>query len=624
MAQTSTFDIENRLVGLFSPIIILQPRSVPEARDLLRAVAWLAHVVRPLPRTAPHFPISTGDLQNGTWTHAKVPSEHFSMAIPRGASSAATCALAELLSADAGRLVASRSCGFEERLSCLRIPIPYSRKAPMVMQRTAALILLSMQEYISCRCSDFTALSAVFVARRDGRFRRNQRLANMHSGSRVASNASRSLKPHRIWALSEQAYSSRRTCLGYSNDSAVGLTLLERPWRSAAPASEVFDPVWAPARWLIRTADASSDGELAKVEFSGVELSFGRPHMVGHRASLAGAIFKACKAHNSITFHWATTVTDVSSFSPIVRFMAQPRDSAAYKVEADSCLVPTASRVQCANAVRDPGRCGTSRAARRKCVTRWIADKRFVIAYPVQSNDIYNIVTFQPDANFAAAPSSTYTTKGSKSAMLELFSDFCPRVQRMLQLVPEGELCEWRIRVHAPLPTWVHGCVSLVGDACHPTLPHLAQAAAQSIEDAAVLAICLERCPSRSQNDIQIALRVYQALRKQRTETLVEMAAVSGRAMMLSDGEEKAKRDAEFAALKAGKPARKCRISGRPQEERFNELWRQFEVLPVKDADRQPRSMWQYDKHDQEQLRATGGFTLPGPALRCTTHDLEC
>jgi salicylate hydroxylase len=55
--------------------------------------------------------------------------------------------------------------------------------------------------------------------------------------------------------------------------------------------------------------------------------------------------------------------------------------------------------------------------------------------------------------NFAAAPSATYTTKGSKSAMLSIFGDFCPKIHRMLDLVPEGEVWEWKLRVHAPVPT---------------------------------------------------------------------------------------------------------------------------------------------------------------------------
>lgn len=185
--------------------------------------------------------------------------------------------------------------------------------------------------------------------------------------------------------------------------------------------------------------------------------------------------------------------------------------------------------------------------------TRWIGEKRHIIAYPVASKSIYNISTVQPDTNFAAAPSATYTTKGSKESMLQIFSDFCPMIQRMLNLVPDGEVCEWKLRVHQPLPTWVHESVALVGDACHPTLPHLAQGAAQAIEDAAVLAIVLAKCPDTSPESINKSLRVYEKVRKERAETLVELAAASGRGLHLGDGAAKSERDKQFAALKEKK-----------------------------------------------------------------------
>jgi salicylate hydroxylase len=124
----------------------------------------------------------------------------------------------------------------------------------------------------------------------------------------------------------------------------------------------------------------------------------------------------------------------------------------------------------------------------------------------------------------------------------------------MLDLVPEGEVVEWKLRVHDPLETWVHGTTALVGDACHPTLPHMAQGAAQAIEDGAVLGVVLS--PSRISDGkpetIEKALKLYEKLRKPRAEALVELAAESGRAMHLGAGKAKEERDKIFAALKAG------------------------------------------------------------------------
>jgi 2-polyprenyl-6-methoxyphenol hydroxylase-like FAD-dependent oxidoreductase len=54
------------------------------------------------------------------------------------------------------------------------------------------------------------------------------------------------------------------------------------------------------------------------------------------------------------------------------------------------------------------------------------------------------------------------------------------------------EVHKWAIHERAPLPAWSRGRVVLLGDACHPMTPYMAQGAATSMEDAAVLARCLE------------------------------------------------------------------------------------------------------------------------------------
>lgn len=98
--------------------------------------------------------------------------------------------------------------------------------------------------------------------------------------------------------------------------------------------------------------------------------------------------------------------------------------------------------------------------------------------------------------------------------------------------------------------TWVHGSVALVGDSCHPTLPHLNQGAAQAIEDAAVLGVVLSKLPSTSPSDVNKALKVYEKVRKTRAETLVGLAAASGKTLHLGEGAAREERDKQFAAAK--------------------------------------------------------------------------
>jgi hypothetical protein len=132
-----------------------------------------------------------------------------------------------------------------------------------------------------------------------------------------------------------------------------------------------------------------------------------------------------------------------------------------------------------------------------------------VQSYPIANNTIFNMSTAHPDTHFTAEPTSTWTSSnGSKADLLDTFKTFCPRVQKLLNLVPEGNVLEWRLRVHLPLKTWVDGNVCLTGDAAHSTLPHLAQGAAQAAEDAAVLAVVLSRISKKE--DIPKALKVYE------------------------------------------------------------------------------------------------------------------
>ena len=56
--------------------------------------------------------------------------------------------------------------------------------------------------------------------------------------------------------------------------------------------------------------------------------------------------------------------------------------------------------------------------------------------------------------------------------------------------------------------------MTLLGDACHPTLPFMAQGACMAIEDAAVLAACLSGC---RRGDLSAALSRYEDLRRPRT-----------------------------------------------------------------------------------------------------------
>ena len=77
----------------------------------------------------------------------------------------------------------------------------------------------------------------------------------------------------------------------------------------------------------------------------------------------------------------------------------------------------------------------------------------------------------------------------------------------------DADACfKWALFDRPPMQRWREGRVTLLGDACHPTLPFMAQGAAMAIEDAAVLARCLA-----AESAASAALERYESLRKERT-----------------------------------------------------------------------------------------------------------
>ncbi|KAJ7230358.1 hypothetical protein GGX14DRAFT_582956 [Mycena pura] len=325
----------------------------------------------------------------------------------------------------------------------------------------------------------------------------------------------------------------------------------------------------------------ATDEELVNVKLLHIAERYGQPHRVAHRSALANSLYEGCKAAApDITMHFNTTVVGVDFENTRIQVRKRGEEGEGHWVDADVILAADGIKsivrkcMLAKHGEADDGQSAYRIMLHREQMVddpellalidanasfRWIGPGRHIIAYPISAHKIFNLSTTQPDVNFAAAPTSTYTTRADKREMLKVFSDFCPVVQRMLALVPEGEVCEWRLRVHQPLTTWVEGNVALLGDACHPTLPHLGQGASQAIEDGAVLAVVLSKATDKC--DIHAALRIYeststppQRLRKSRAEFLVEQAAAAGRALHLADPAAMAERDEAFRQVAHGGP----------------------------------------------------------------------
>jgi salicylate hydroxylase len=186
-----------------------------------------------------------------------------------------------------------------------------------------------------------------------------------------------------------------------------------------------------------------------------------------------------------------------------------------------------------------------------------VADLRLPVASTVVMGPgrhfVYYFVSAGRFVNWVGvAPSETWTLEswtcpGRVEDALGDFTGWNPVVRRLIAEAADGsdraELYRWALYDRDPLPRWGDGPVTLLGDAAHPMLPFMAQGACQAIEDAAVLAACLQRLP-----DPVRAVRHYEDLRRERTARVQLAARHNETVFHLPDGTDQRDRDRNLAA----------------------------------------------------------------------------
>jgi salicylate hydroxylase len=178
------------------------------------------------------------------------------------------------------------------------------------------------------------------------------------------------------------------------------------------------------------------------------------------------------------------------------------------------------------------------RFARRPAQTLWIGPDHHLVHYPVSAGDMVNLVAF--------APAGDYTVESwtATATVAEFLAEFDGWDRRLADLIRAGGTPgRWALLDRAPLPRWSQGCATLLGDAAHPMFPFFGQGAAQSLEDAAVLA----RCLATGLANPAAALRRYEELRIPRTTRIQTVSHGRSHINHLPDGPEQRARDAAFA-----------------------------------------------------------------------------
>ena len=147
--------------------------------------------------------------------------------------------------------------------------------------------------------------------------------------------------------------------------------------------------------------------------------------------------------------------------------------------------------------------------------TKWWGEDRHIVIYYVKPDrsEVY-LVTSQPEPEFRI---ESWSAKGDVKELRKAFAGFSREVERVLAACPDVH--KWAIVDRDSIEHWAEGNVTLLGDACHPMTPYMAQGAAMAIEDAAVLSRCLDGV---EREGVANAFRRFEATRRERTTRVQE------------------------------------------------------------------------------------------------------
>jgi salicylate hydroxylase len=148
---------------------------------------------------------------------------------------------------------------------------------------------------------------------------------------------------------------------------------------------------------------------------------------------------------------------------------------------------------------------------------------RHVVTYPLRGGRLVNFVAVERREAWVG---EGWMRPDDPAGLRGAFAGWEPRVTALLGAVDETFL--WGLFDHPPLPAWTRGRLALLGDACHPMLPFLAQGATMALEDAWALAAELDAAP-----DLAGGLAAYAARRQPRAARVQRASARNGRVFHL-------------------------------------------------------------------------------------------
>jgi salicylate hydroxylase len=281
----------------------------------------------------------------------------------------------------------------------------------------------------------------------------------------------------------------------------------------------------------VRIIDGRSGKAIASVPLGvQAEKRWAAPYRVIHRADLQRILSEAALAAG----------VDIRLGAEVVDFAQVPAGVLAHLRTTEGEETPTADLLIGADGVYSSlrGRLGappprfSGQIAWRAIIDLpsrnetglWLGPGAHLVSYSLNQRGQMNLVAITHGAD--ARPG--WSEPRQAGELLQCFRGWAPAAQALIRAAPVWTV--WPLYDQEPGALWGAGPTTLMGDAAHGMLPHLAQGAAMAIEDAAALADALAASPDRP----ELALRNYEDERQPRTHAAILQSRRNGQIYRMS------------------------------------------------------------------------------------------
>ena len=266
--------------------------------------------------------------------------------------------------------------------------------------------------------------------------------------------------------------------------------------------------------------DGISGEETSRLPMSAAaEEKYGAPQLTLHRGDLLAALAERVP-HDRHHLGRGISGVEVTDHGATVLFADGTRDRFDLVIGADGIHSKVRESLWGPDAPQFTGlvsyravipRVQAGEAKDLDAFTKWWGDtsERQIVVFPLTRGEEVFIFATTPQEGWTE---EGWTLPGDPDELRAAYADFHPEVRALLERVTE--VTRSALHVREPMATWSRGPATILGDAAHPMVPFMAQGACMAIEDAVVLARCLEGV---GPSGVTGALARYEAERKPRT-----------------------------------------------------------------------------------------------------------